>query len=123
MILSEIIISLLLFLGSMLVMFGALGVHRFADPLCRSHALGKASSLGSCLSLSGFWMAMGDDVSGLKVLLVITFCLLTIPMASHLVALYVYSIQGTEVTLKPDSPATEQHVHTLKNPTERDSQL
>jgi multicomponent Na+:H+ antiporter subunit G len=102
MILLEIIISLFLLLGSLLVVVGAIGVIRFADPLCRAHALGKASSLGICLMLAGLWMALDDEITGLKIMLVMAFSLLTIPMASHLVSLYVYNLEGLEVTVPPE---------------------
>lgn len=111
----EIVISLFLFFGSLLIMFGALGVIRFADPLCRSHALGKASSLGICLVLGGLWMALDDEIAGLKILLVMVFSLVTIPMASHLIALYVYNIQGTEVTLRPGKPAGDRRTDGLSD--------
>lgn len=104
MIVYQIFMILLLVTGSLLVLLGAVGIVRFPDPLCRSHALGKASSLGVCLMLGGLWMALDNEVAGLRILMVIVFNLLTIPMASHLVALYVYTVEKIDVTLQPDGP-------------------
>ncbi len=75
-------------IGSLLMLFAAIGVARFRNALARAHALTKAATFGVCLMLVGLWLALGDEISGLKLLLVIAFILLTIPLASHLVCLY-----------------------------------
>ena len=100
----QIFMAALLLAGSMLILLGAVGIVRFPDPLCRSHALGKASSLGICLMLGGLWMALDNQVAGLRILMVMVFSLLTIPMASHIVALYVYTVENIDVTLQGDGP-------------------
>ncbi len=105
MIVYQIITFALMLTGSLLILLGAVGVVRFPDSLCRAHALGKASSMGICLVLGAFWMASGNqDGAGLRILMVIVFNLLTIPMASHLVALYVYTTEKIDVTLTDDGP-------------------
>lgn len=81
------LVCLTLFTGSILMLFASIGLVRFRDALCRAHALAKATTFGICLMLAGFWIAFDDAVSGLKIMLVICFLLLTIPLASHLVCL------------------------------------
>jgi multicomponent Na+:H+ antiporter subunit G len=58
--------------------------------LCRAHALAKATTFGICLMLAALWISLGNEIAGLKLLLVITFLFLTIPLAGHLVALLAY---------------------------------
>lgn len=86
----EILISLLLLSGSTVMLLAAIGVVRFRDTLCRAHALTKATTFGVTLLLAALWITLGDDVAGLRILLTISFCLLTIPLASHLVASLYY---------------------------------
>ena len=99
----EILICLLLLSGSLLMFLAGLGVLRFADALCRSHALAKASTCGICLLLLALWITLNDEISGLKIFLVITFSFLTIPLASHLTALLIYR-HGQKSAPGPQEP-------------------
>lgn len=89
----DLVVSLLLVIGSLLMLFASIGLVRFSGALCRSHALAKATTFGICTMLIALWIGLADDVSGLKVFLVICFSILTIPLASHLIALLVYEVQ------------------------------
>jgi multicomponent Na+:H+ antiporter subunit G len=89
----ELIVGVMLLIGSTLMLFAAIGLLRFSDVLCRSHALAKATTFGICMMLIALWVSLNEDVTGLKILLVISFSLLTIPLASHLIALLVYRMQ------------------------------
>jgi multicomponent Na+:H+ antiporter subunit G len=82
--------------GSALMFLAALGLLRFRDALCRAHALAKATTFGICLMLVALWIALEDEIAGLKLLLVIAFLFLTIPVASHLIALLAYRQQEPE---------------------------
>lgn len=93
--LKEIVICVMLLAGSLLMLLSALGIQRFADPLCRAHALSKASTLGICLLLGALWVAMDDEIAGLKILLIIVFSLLTLPLSSHLIASFAYQNDRT----------------------------
>lgn len=86
----EIVTSLLLVLGSSLMLLASIGIVRFRDPLSRAHALTKATTLGISLLLIALWAILEDDISGLKILLVIIFCLLTTPLSGHMVASLYY---------------------------------
>lgn len=92
----DIFICIMLITGSTLMLFASLGLLRFCDALCRAHALAKATSFGICLMLVGLWIAQGNEIAGLKLLLVICFLLLTIPLASHLVCLLSYRQQQVQ---------------------------
>ncbi len=90
----DLAISLMLLAGSTLMLFASLGLLRFRDALCRAHALAKATTFGVCLMILALWIDLGDEVSGLKLTLVLAFSLLTIPLASHLIALLMYREQS-----------------------------
>lgn len=89
---GEILICALLLTGSIVMLLASIGVLRFPDTLCRAHALTKATTFGSSLLLIALWISLGDEVAGLKILLVIFFCMLTIPLSSQLVASLYYRL-------------------------------
>lgn len=89
---NEVIVCALLLTGSTLMLLASIGVVRFPDTLCRAHALTKATTFASSLLLIALWIALGEDIVGLKILLVIFFCMLTIPLSSQLVASLYYRL-------------------------------
>lgn len=99
----ELIVSVLLLIGSVLMLFSSIGILRFSDVLCRAHALAKATIFGICTMLIALWIGLSDDVSGLKLFLVICFSMLTIPLASHLIALLVYRVQKDSISSEKTS--------------------
>lgn len=77
----------LILTGALFILTAAIGVIRLPDVLCRSHAVGKALTLGMFLMLLGLWVHLGDSNTALKITLAIFFQVVTIPLASHLVGL------------------------------------
>ena len=73
--------------GALVMLIAMVGVVRFPDVYCRAHALGKGLTLGVSLMLLSLWLDLGPDVAGLKIMAAIFFQFLTIPVASHLIAL------------------------------------
>lgn len=84
---SELVSTVLVLAGALLMLIAAVGVVRLPDVLCRSHAVAKALTLGIFLLLLGYWVHLGDQQTAFKILLAIGFQLITIPVASHLVGL------------------------------------
>lgn len=72
--------------GAVVILIAMIGLLRFPDLFCRSHALGKGFTLGLTLLLLGFWMDPATQVSGLKIVAAILFQFVTLPVASHLLA-------------------------------------
>jgi multicomponent Na+:H+ antiporter subunit G len=97
----EVLVGAMLLGGSTLMLFAALGLLRFRDALCRAHALAKATTFGVCMMILALWIHLGDEVSGLKLTLVLAFSLLTIPLASHLIALLLYREKLRRVATPP----------------------
>ncbi len=89
----ELIISglaaLLAVAGGFFLMVAGVGVLRLPDAYCRSHALGKAMTLGIICILLAMGLAI-PDLAWWKVALAVAFQLVTIPVASHLFCLIAY---------------------------------
>lgn len=101
----ELTVGLLLLAGATLMLFAALGLLRFRDVLCRAHALTKATTFGICLMLLAFWVHFGNEVSGLKLALILAFSLLTIPLSSHLITMLLYRESSKRETPPPGGDA------------------
>lgn len=87
---KELLASILVLSGSVLVVVSAIGVLRLPDVLCRSHAVAKALTLGIFLMLVGLWVDQGEEGTTLKILLAIFFQVVTIPIGSHLIGLLAF---------------------------------
>jgi multicomponent Na+:H+ antiporter subunit G len=70
--------------GALLIALGAVGLVRLPDVLCRSHAATKALTLGIALMLSGLALAGSAPGAVAKILLIVLFQVISIPVASHL---------------------------------------
>lgn len=81
--------TLALFAGTFFVVVAAIGLVKLPDIYCRSHALGKAVTLGIILLLIGYGLRV-PEVSWLKLTFVLIFQLVTIPVTSHLFCLIAY---------------------------------
>ncbi len=79
----EIVITIILAIGSLLILLGAIGLNRFPDIYMRMHAATKAPSLGITLMLTAFVLNFGTIAIALKGLLIILFVFITTPIASH----------------------------------------
>ncbi len=83
---QELISSVVMLIGALLVVIAMIGTVRFPDVFCRAHALGKGLTLGLMVLLLGLWLDPHSDVSGLKVVAAIFFQFVTLPVASHLLS-------------------------------------
>lgn len=99
--LMQVCSSVLASLGAIVMLITMIGVTRFPDVYCRAHALGKGMTLGITLMLMSLWIDLGPQVAGLKVVAAIFFQFLTIPVASHLIALAAYRRNLPQHNAKP----------------------
>lgn len=83
----EILISVLLLVGSFFVLVGAIGFARLPDTLMRLHAPTKATTLGvgGMLIASMLYFAGGEQAS-MHELLITLFLFLTAPVSANLLA-------------------------------------
>jgi multicomponent Na+:H+ antiporter subunit G len=82
----EIVIAVLLLLGSFLTFVAALGLFRLPELFTRMHAASKAGTAGSGLLLLAVAMQSGEVDVWIKCLLAIVFFFLTAPVSAHLLA-------------------------------------
>jgi multicomponent Na+:H+ antiporter subunit G len=84
-------LSLLLKAGGVVFLIAAaVGVVRFSDPLQRMHASTKAGTVGAGLVLLGVVFEMGALDAALVGAATVSFLLLTIPIAGHLLGRAAY---------------------------------
>lgn len=67
----------------------AVGTIKLPDVYCRSHSLGKATTLGIMLLLLGYGLRV-PEASWLKILAIVAFQVVTVPVVGHLFCLMAY---------------------------------
>jgi multicomponent Na+:H+ antiporter subunit G len=78
--------GVLMMVGGIFALGGAIGVLRFPDVFTRMHAGSKAGVAGSGLGLIAVALAAQDGGLSARALLALVFFLMTTPLAAHLVA-------------------------------------
>ena len=77
--------GVLLVLGAMFVLIGAVGVLRFTTPIERLHAGAKGPTLGLLLMGAGTALTIRTTAATIGVILVIVLQLLAGPIGSHMI--------------------------------------
>ena len=83
---ADILAAVLLALGALLCLAGAIGLLRFPDFYTRLHAAGITDTLGAGLFLAGLAVQFGPTLASLKLGMVFLFLLFTGPTACHALA-------------------------------------
>jgi multicomponent K+:H+ antiporter subunit G len=86
--LIEYLLALLLIIGSVVILLGAIGLVKLSDFFKRLHAPTMASTLGiSCVLLAsvGYHLLLGEDPQP-RELLITVFLFITSPISAHLMA-------------------------------------
>jgi len=85
-ILLDILTVVGLSLGTLILIFAALGVARFPDFYSRLHAAGKGDTLGLALVLLGLMATAGLSLVSLKLAFIVFFVFILNPTATHALA-------------------------------------
>lgn len=109
----------LLLIGAIFLFLAALGVVRMPDLFMRMQASTKAASLGIGCMLLGVAVHFGQFAIATRVILIIIFFLLTVPVAAHMIGRAAYFVgvrqwEGTLVDELRDRYDPETHI--LKSP-------
>ena len=80
---NELVVSVLVFVGSIFILIAAIGLIRFKDLYSRMHATTKATSFAILILLVGVSIYFLNWNVAIKSLLVTIFIYLTAPLASH----------------------------------------
>jgi multicomponent Na+:H+ antiporter subunit G len=83
---AEIVSTVLLGVGALVMLAAAAGVLRFPDVYTRLHAAGKGDTLGQGLVLLALMIPAGFGLVSLKLLLIILFVFVFNPTATHALA-------------------------------------
>lgn len=78
--------AVLLLAGGVLLVVAAWGVIRLPDALSRQHAATKAGTLAVSLVCLGGMLMAGEAAWTARLVVIVVFLLLTLPVASHLLA-------------------------------------
>lgn len=87
---ARLLAALLLVVGSLFSVLGALGILRLPDLYTRMHAASKAGTLGAGLIFLAVAVVSGDLGVSLRALAGLVFLALTAPVAAHLLARAAY---------------------------------
>jgi multicomponent Na+:H+ antiporter subunit G len=88
--------AVLLLGGGVLLVVAAWGVIRLPDALSRQHAATKAGTLAVSLVCLGAMLAAGEAAWTARLAVIVVFLLLTLPVASHLLARAALRESGAE---------------------------
>jgi multicomponent Na+:H+ antiporter subunit G len=99
---TELVTSLFILLGSFLMLLAGLGIIRMPDLLTRMHATSKAGALGAGLMACGFAVYFPEASVVVRALAVVVFVIMTAPVAAHVLARagYFVGIKLWEGTVK-----------------------
>ncbi len=75
--------GVLVLVGVVFLLLGAVGVVRLRDVFARQHAGGKAATLGIASTLLGVAALLGETSSTVKLVLAVAFQLVAAPTATH----------------------------------------
>lgn len=80
---TEIVTTVLLALGCLVMLTGAYGLLRMPDFYARLHTAGKTDSLGQLLVFAGLVLVTPDLLTQLKLILVAMILMIAAPTATH----------------------------------------
>ena len=111
-VLVDLLVALLLLVGSGFALVAAVGLVRLPDLYTRMHAASKAGTLGSGALLIALAIADGTAGTASRALMGVVFFLLTAPISAHLLARAAYAVgyrlwDGSvmdEMRGRPDGP-------------------
>ena len=84
------IVAILMFLGAFFIFIASLGLVRMPDLFLRMSATSKAATLGAGLMLLATIIYFNNFAITIRVLSIIAFITLTIPVAAHMIARAAY---------------------------------
>ncbi|MCK0149902.1 monovalent cation/H(+) antiporter subunit G [Marivita sp. S6314] len=103
---SETIAGILIILGGVFAVIGALGLVRMPDVLIRMHASTKIGTLSTGLILAGCAVVFGTSDIIIRVIAIVLFILLTAPIGAHMMGRSVLAT-GVPLWKNEDIPASK----------------
>jgi multicomponent Na+:H+ antiporter subunit G len=108
----DVLALVLVIAGAFFLLAGSIGVVRLPDFYTRTHAVGKADTLGLVLVVVGIAVHEGASLTGGKLLVVVVFVALTNPVGTHALVRSAY-ISGLRPWFTgepvPEDPTDDHH--------------
>lgn len=82
--------EIVMFIGVVLIVIAAIGLHRFDNPFARMHATSKATSLGFVLVASGAIVRLDTRADETQLVLAAVLMLVNTPVGVHMLARAAY---------------------------------
>jgi multicomponent Na+:H+ antiporter subunit G len=117
--LQYIVAALLATLGTAFALLAAVGILRMPDLYTRLHAAGKAGTLGAICALLAGAVYAGEMGATVRIVMVIGFILLTMPIATHRIARagYLNEVRQEEGTVIDELKGKyDRKTHALASP-------
>ncbi|GIZ15403.1 monovalent cation/H(+) antiporter subunit G [Capnocytophaga catalasegens] len=86
----EILIGVLAFLGALFILMAGIGVVRMPDTYLRMSVATKSTTLGVGLTLVAFGLHFQEQMTTMRVLIIILFVMITAPVSAHLMGRATY---------------------------------
>lgn len=101
---KDVVVAALMVVGALLSLLAAIGILRMPDLFTRMQAATKSGTLGVGLIIAAVAVDAGDIGHGASAILVISFQLLTAPVAAHMIARAAYftGVRLWEGTIQDD---------------------
>ena len=106
-VLVDIVSAVMLLVGAFFVTAGGIGVFRLPDFYTRLHGAGITDTLGAGLILLGLALQAGFSLAAVKLLMILTFLLVTSPTSCHALAQAARAngLEPCDLVSHPDSGA------------------
>ncbi|MBA5941924.1 MAG: monovalent cation/H(+) antiporter subunit G [Methanophagales archaeon] len=85
-IIFDLLLILLLSIGTLFFIVGTIGLIRFPDVYTRLHAATKCDTLGLGMIFAGIMLYEGATFASVKIMFIVIFIFLTNPTAAHAIA-------------------------------------
>ena len=86
----EILVGIVAFLGALFILMAGIGVVRMPDTYLRMSVATKSTTLGVGLSLIAFGIHFHNEMTIMRVLIIILFVMITAPVSAHLIGRATY---------------------------------
>lgn len=83
---ADVVSAVLMAAGALFALSGGVGLLRFPDFYTRTHAAGLTDSLGAGLIVLGLLFQVDDWGTGVRLVIIMIFLLLSAPTATHALA-------------------------------------
>ena len=118
---KDVVVAVLMVVGALLSLLAAVGILRMPDLFTRMQAATKSGTLGVGLIIAAVAVDAGDIGHGASAILVISFQLLTAPVAAHMIARAAYftGVRLWDGTIQDDLRGRyDPQTHLLQGPQE-----